>query len=121
MKYTHSSASFIFSSIEEASMTKYVINAFLATKVLFMNEMYDVSSSFGVSWDTLKYLIQFVDEKRIGNSHMQVPGPDGKRGFGGICFPKDTSGLLHFSKSLGVNLDILEKAIQKNKSLRDDL
>jgi UDP-glucose 6-dehydrogenase len=52
---------------------------------------------------------------------MAVPGPDGKRGFGGMCFPKDTAGLLHYAKDMGINMDILETAVYKNKQLRDDL
>jgi len=121
MKHTHKDASFILSSIEEASLTKYTVNAFLATKVLFMNEMYNIADTAGLNWDTVQNLIQFVDKDRIGNSHMMVPGPDGKRGFGGMCFPKDTSGLLHYAKGLNVDLDVLTAAVNKNKSLRDDL
>lgn len=121
MQYTHKDASFIFSSIEEASLTKYTVNAFLATKVSFMNDMYDVMEASGLNWDIVQNLVQFVDRERIGSSHMMVPGPDGKRGFGGMCFPKDTAGLLHYAKDIGVNLDVLTAAVKKNKTLRDDV
>jgi UDP-glucose 6-dehydrogenase len=52
---------------------------------------------------------------------MKVPGPDGKFGFGGMCFPKDTSALLKFAESNGVHLGVLDSAIRVNKSLRDDV
>jgi len=121
MQYTHKDASFIFSSIEEASLTKYTVNAFLATKVSFMNDMYDITDAAGLNWDIVQNLVQFVDRERIGSSHMIVPGHDGKRGFGGMCFPKDTAGLLHYAKDIDVNLDVLTAAVKKNKTLRDDI
>lgn len=121
MNYTHKDASFIFSSIEEASLTKYTVNAFLATKVSFMNDMYDIVSASGLNWDVVQNLVQYVDRERIGSSHMMVPGPDGKRGFGGMCFPKDTAGLLHYAKGMDTNPDVLIAAVKKNKTLRDDV
>jgi len=121
MKSSHGFATFNFCSIEEASLVKYTVNAFLALKVSFMNEMYDVANAADIDWDNLQNLILFADKDRIGYSHMAVPGPDGKRGFGGMCFPKDTAGLLHYAKDMGINMDILETAVYKNKQLRDDL
>ena len=58
------------------------------------------------------------NDKRIGNSHMQVPGPDGKLGFGGPCFPKDTKALLQYSKDIGEPLKLLEKCISLNNNIR---
>ena len=73
-----------------ASMVKYCINSFLATKVTFMNEMYDVlKNAKGADWNTFSNMIQ--TDPRIGTSHMKVPGNDGQRGYAGSCFPKDTS------------------------------
>jgi UDPglucose 6-dehydrogenase len=57
-------------------------------------------------------------DPRIGNTHMQVPGPDGQFGFGGHCFPKDTSALLYYANKLGVDMSILENAVNKNKKFR---
>ena len=101
-----------------ASLIKYTINSWLATKVIFFNELkqlFDKSGSHS-SWS------QFTDmlerDPRMGESHMQVPGPDGEFGFGGHCFPKDTKALLHYSKLLKSDLKILEKAIKINKDLR---
>lgn len=101
-----------------ASLIKYTINSWLATKVIFFNELrelFDASNSHS-SWD------QFTDmltrDPRIGNSHLQVPGPDGKAGYGGHCFPKDTNALLYYSKLIGIDLSILKQATKKNKSYR---
>ena len=73
---------------KSASLIKYTINSFLASKVIFFNQIKDVfnSSSIEIDWD---YFIDCIsNDTRIGNSHMMVPGPDGKNGFGGACFQK---------------------------------
>jgi len=57
-------------------------------------------------------------DKRIGNSHMQVPGPDGAFGFGGMCFPKDTAALLKYAQSLNLNMNVIDAAVKKNTLLR---
>lgn len=103
-------------SLEEASLTKYAINAFLATKVSFMNEMAQVSTSVGASYNKIASMM--VSDKRIGTSHMKVPGPDGLYGFGGACFPKDTSALLKIAEERGVDMQVLKGAVSANKVLR---
>ena len=101
-----------------ASLLKYTINSWLATKVTFFNELkelHELGSSM-VSWE------QFTDmlsrDERIGNSHMQVPGPDGEPGFGGHCLPKDTEALINYAQSKNIKLSLLEKAVNKNKKMR---
>lgn len=103
-------------TIEEASLAKYTINSFLATKVTFMNEIYQLANAIGADYDLVSKMIML--DSRIGNSHMTVPGPDGKYGFGGMCFPKDTSALLKFSEEAGVSLNVLDSAVKKNTLLR---
>ena len=83
-------------------------NCFFATKVSFLNEMKILSQKIGADWDTS--VQGFVSDGRIGHSHIQVPGPDGKLGFGGNCFPKDVKAILEFSKKLGVNLNTIKGA-----------
>ena len=71
----------------EAEMSKYVRNCFLATKVSFFNEIYTICQASNINYDNM---IEGVKcDHRIGDSHCQVPGSDGKYGFGGTCFPKD--------------------------------
>lgn len=102
--------------IATASLAKYTINSFLATKVAFMNELYDVAQVAGVDYNELADLVKLDD--RIGNSHMQVPGPDGSRGFAGACFPKDTAALANYAHKVGEDLSILEQVIRSNKFIR---
>lgn len=106
-----------FCSIEEASFAKYVINTFLATKVVFMNEMAALAKEGGQNWELIRNLIA-LDGSRIGNSHTQVPGFDGQLGFGGHCFSKDTQALLTYAKDLNVQLNVLDSAVKKNLLLR---
>ena len=104
--------------LSTASLIKYSINSWLATKVVFFNELQNLqkASSSMVSWN------QFTDmltrDPRIGDSHMKVPGPDGEYGFGGHCFPKDTEALIHYAQSKNIKLSLLEKAVSKNKKIR---
>lgn len=106
-------------TIEEASMMKYTINTFLATKVAFMNELFLLCHKVGIDYSVIAQLITL--DNRIGNSHLKVPGPDGLMGFGGACFPKDTNALLSYAESRGESLSILKAAIKKNKQLRNDI
>ncbi len=101
-----------------ASLIKYTINSWLATKVVFFNELHKLHSKSGShsSWE------QFVDmltrDPRIGDSHMSVPGPDGKFGYGGHCFPKDTEALLYYANQQGVDMSQLKHAVKRNKKIR---
>ena len=101
-----------------ASLIKYSINSFLASKVIFFNELRDLFNSSGAEedWDTFTDVLAM--DKRIGNSHMDVPGHDGRLGFGGACFTKDTAALIKYSQSLEKELSLLKKAIEINNNIR---
>jgi UDPglucose 6-dehydrogenase len=103
-------------TISEASTTKYAVNSFLATKVAFFNQIYDVCEANGADYDTVRQLIAL--DKRIGNSHTVVPGLDHERGFGGACFPKDTKSFSQYSKTLNTPVTILDEAITYNCQVR---
>jgi UDPglucose 6-dehydrogenase len=103
-------------SIGEASLAKYAINSFLATKVIFMNELYQMAHAMNLNYDDIAHMV--TSDKRIGSSHMQVPGPDGSFGFGGACFPKDTGALLKIAESLNLTPMVLDAAVRKNTFLR---
>jgi UDPglucose 6-dehydrogenase len=103
-------------SIEEASLAKYTINSFLATKVTFMNEIYQLAESIGADYNLVARMITL--DPRIGKSHMKVPGPDGQYGFGGACFPKDTNALVKISEEQNIDMQVLKAAIKKNIMLR---
>ena len=72
--------------------------------------------SAGIDYNQVKALVG--EDKRITHSHMQIPGPDGDRGFGGACFPKDTEALLHYARKKNLKLNILEKAVKTNSKIR---
>ena len=116
IRYSKKDLQVSFCSIGEASLYKYIVNSFLATKVVFMNEMHTLAESKGYDWNKIRNMMLF--DVRIGPSHTQVPGPDGQYGFGGMCFPKDTSAILHYAKSLDCDLNVLNNAVKKNSLLR---
>ena len=108
----------VFMDISSASLVKYTINTFLASKVMFFNELHEVFNKLK-SNDSWELFIKTLSlDKRIGESHMSVPGHDGKKGFGGACFPKDTAALLKYAKGIGVELDVLRTVINKNNIIR---
>jgi UDPglucose 6-dehydrogenase len=105
-----------YCSIGEASLAKYAINSFMSTKVVFMNELYQLAQALDLNYDKIAAMVKM--DHRIGTSHMQVPGPDGLFGFGGACFPKDTSAMLKFAEQHSVPLNVLDAAVKKNTLLR---
>jgi len=89
-----------------AELTKYMNNTFFATKVSIMNEFKLLCDKIGANWqDALR---GFVSDGRIGDSHLNVPGHDGKLGYGGTCFPKDVNALLSFSKKHDIELNTIK-------------
>jgi len=105
-----------FCSTDEAELVKYTRNCFLATKVAFFNEIHDFCENKNVDYDTVKCLS--VLDSRIGPSHTSVPGPDGKKGFGGTCFPKDMASLLHQIQTDNEHESyIVEAAVARNKQV----
>lgn len=102
-------------TIEEAALAKYAVNTFLATKVIFMNELHQLAQSTGCDWSRVRDLLTL--DQRIGDSHTVVPGADGP-GFAGKCFPKDAEAILSYARSIGVDLSVLRAAVEKNHLLR---
>ena len=101
-----------------AEMVKYVTNSFLATKVSFANEMYQICEGLNVDYD--KVIEYACYDERLGKSHWAVPGPDGNFGYGGHCFPKDIKALINVAKDLNVVPEILTATDSKNFHVRDD-
>ncbi len=103
-----------------AAILKYMANCFLALKVTFMNECCELVRRSGTtsSWQDLARILHF--DPRLGNSHYQVPGPDGRFGWGGKCFPKDVSAFIHYAEELGHQLRLLRQAWSLNKQQRAD-
>lgn len=102
---------------KEAEVFKYLANCFLATKVTFANEFKTLCDKIDVDYGRIAELA--VLDKRLGPTHWRVPGPDGKLGFGGSCFPKDTAALLNFCEENGIQLWLLTEAVYINDDLRE--
>ena len=101
-----------------AELVKYMNNTFFATKVSIMNEFKLVSDSIGAKWEDA--LNGFASDGRIGDSHLNVPGHDGKRGYGGTCFPKDVNALLKFAQKLNINLNTIYGGWKTNLEVRSE-
>lgn len=108
----------VFTDLKTASLIKYSINTFLASKVIFFNEIFSIYEKLDVAdkWEDVKNIIS--RDARIGESHMDVPGHDGRKGFGGACFPKDSLALVKFADGLGTNLTSLKTTIKTNNRIR---
>ena len=99
-----------------AELIKYMNNTFFATKVSIMNEFKLLCDKIEANWeDALK---GFASDGRIGDSHLNVPGHDGKFGYGGTCFPKDVNALLSFSKKHDIELNTIKGGWKTNLKVR---
>lgn len=101
-----------FMTTKEAEMVKMFRNVFLATKVSVCNEFAQYCKAKDINYENVRLVA--TEDVRIGPQHSKVPGHDGKRGFGGTCFPKDTSSLCHDMKKANVKPYILEAVIERN-------
>jgi UDPglucose 6-dehydrogenase len=104
-------APFVITSLEAAELTKYAANAFLATKVSFINEIANLCERIGCDVHDVARAIGM--DKRIGSKFLH-PGP----GFGGSCFPKDTRALVSVSRQFGTDSLILDAVIEVNQRQR---
>lgn len=101
----------VITSLEAAELTKYAANAFLATKISFINEIANLCDKIGCDvHDVAKGMGM---DKRIGGKFLH-PGP----GFGGSCFPKDTRALASVAKEFGSETLIVDSVIEVNKRQR---
>lgn len=97
----------IFTSIRSAEMIKYASNAFLATKISFINVIANLCEAAGA--DVEDVAIGMGKDKRIGEAFLQAG-----IGYGGSCFPKDVKALLHTAGRYGVNFSMLKETISIN-------
>lgn len=110
---------YIHTDSTTAEYIKYMNNTFFATKVSIINEFKRLADTIGVDWDTALY--GFAADGRVGDSHLHVPGPDGKLGYGGTCFPKDVNALVSFAKEKGVSLNTIEAGWKTNLEVRPEM
>lgn len=103
----------LYNKAEELILVKYFRNSFLANKVTFFNQVYDLCKATGVDYD--KVAEGVGKDRRIGSSHTEVTE---ERGFGGHCFPKDIQAIIYTAKQNGVDLTLLQEALEYNKKVR---
>ena len=104
-----------FVTNKEAEMVKLFKNCFLATKVSFCNEISQYCDIKGINYENVRKLA--ANDDRILHSHTYVPGPDGKKGFGGTCFPKDTRSLNYDMKQCQMKSYVLDTIIKRNEEV----
>jgi len=102
-------------SSTSAELAKYMSNLVLASKVLLANEFYDIAQKVGANYLDVRAAVEA--DPRIGK-HLGVPGPDGDRGFGGACFPKDMVGILGLARDLNIDISALDAIWKKNLKIR---
>lgn len=100
----------------ESEAIKLMTNAFFAVKVSFFNEIRSLCLHLGLPWK--RVLEGIMMDGRIAHDHNQVPGPDGKPGFGGQCLPKDLAQLIsQFDAKAGVFPMVLTAAFSRNSEV----
>jgi UDPglucose 6-dehydrogenase len=98
-----------------AELTKYMENCFLALKVTFCNEFYDLANVLGVDYNELREL--WLLDPRVGRSHTFVFPSD--RGFGGGCLPKDLQAMVTAARGAGYEPTLLEEVLATNQRIRE--
>lgn len=106
--YTSLTVPIIITDAASAELTKYVANAFLATKISFVNAVAAVSEAVGA--DMHDVVLGVGHDRRIGHGFLS-PGP----GWGGSCFPKDTRALIRIAADAGYDFQLLEAAVEVNQ------
>jgi UDPglucose 6-dehydrogenase len=98
---------------KELIVTKYARNTFLALKVAYFNQLYDLCKGSGIDYEQVrKYTIL---DNRIGESHTTITD---ERGFGGHCFPKDANALIKTAEKDNIDLSLLKEAVSYNAKIR---
>jgi len=103
----------IFCTNKEAELTKLIKNTFLSTKVSYFNEIYDLTQKLNINYNNVIENVKLDD--RIGITHMGCPGHDGKRGYGGTCFPKDTNSMYYQLISHDIDSHLFEANLYRNE------
>ena len=107
---------YIQTDAKTAELTKYMVNSWGATKVMFCNEFARIAETFGVDYDELREL--WLLDGRVNRMHTAVFKD--KRGFGGKCFPKDINGIVNAVESAGYHPELLKEVIKSNARIRDE-
>ena len=99
----------------ELILAKYARNSFLALKVAYFNQLYDLCDALDVEYSAVAHYTGM--DERIGYSHTYITD---ERGFGGHCFPKDINAFVKTAQRNNVELSILQEAVEYNRRIRKD-
>ncbi len=102
----------VLTNVVSAELTKYAANAFLATKISFINEVANLCEDVGADVQAVARAMGL--DRRIGSKFLHA-GP----GFGGSCFPKDTRSIAHYARDAGSGFEIVDAAIRVNQRQRE--
>ena len=116
-KQAHFTCPILFTDFTTAEFIKYFSNILLACKVTLANEMYAIAQKLGINYDIAKEIL--LMDRRFGQSHLEVPGNDGDKGFGGRCLPKDLNAFIHLAKQYGYNAEFLKAVWDNNLKWRN--
>jgi UDPglucose 6-dehydrogenase len=105
-----------FSDIKTAALYKYLMNSYLAMKVTFMNDFYELAQAQNIDWNDIQMIAR--SDERIGNTHLSVPGNNGEYGWGGGCFPKDVSAIIMEAIDTEVDFELMQRVETINKKHR---
>tara|TARA_B100000085_G_C18548791_1_gene514986 strand:- start:1352 stop:2206 length:855 start_codon:yes stop_codon:yes gene_type:complete len=103
---------------ESTEMIKYIANCFFAVKVSYFNEVKLLCDKMDIDYDQVMGGV--LSDGRIGVSHFEVPGHDGKPGFGGTCFPKDINSFINLMIDNEINPNVLKGAWKTNLNVRPE-
>jgi UDPglucose 6-dehydrogenase len=106
----------LYEDAETAEMIKYVRNGFYVAKLAFLNEIAALCRQVGFNYDDVKEGL--LASGWINPMHCDVPGHDGRMGFGGACLPKDGRALVGFGCLMGVPQTVLQTALESNEKIR---
>lgn len=107
-------AKFFLTDSTTAEVVKYMENSFIATKVIFCNEFYNIAKAFGVEYKELREL--WLSDERMGRMFSAV-FPD-RRGFGGKCLPKDVNAIAKASEKAGYEPKFIKAVLENNDRIR---
>lgn len=103
----------------ESEAVKYIANCFFTVKIMYFNEVFLGLKSLGLDWN--RVMEGVLTDGRIGISHCNVPGHDGKYGYGGSCFSKDICALIHQLEKTGFDPIMLKACWEHNKKIRPEM
>ena len=101
-----------------AEVIKYTENMYIATKVTFVNEMYEICKAMGVEWVDVRE--GWLLDKRVSRMFTGVFTDPGRRGFQGKCLPKDTKALISSAQEHGYSAEFLKAVLESNNRIRED-